>query len=51
MAPKIIYDAADMQIKADEAAEKEIQGLVRDGVDLPPSAEVTCEYVGVHAGA
>ena len=47
MAPKILYDAADMQTKADEAAEKEIQSLVREGVVLPPSAEVTCEYVGV----
>ena len=47
MAPKIRYDAAAMQIKADEAAEKEIQTLARDGVVLPSSAEVSCEYLGV----
>ena len=47
MAPKILYDAADMQTKADEAAGKEIESLVREGVVLPPSAEVICEYVGV----
>ena len=47
MAPKILYDAAEMQTKADEAAEKEIQSVTREGVELPPSAEVSCEYLGV----
>ena len=47
MAPKIHYDAAEMQVKANQAAEKEIQSLVREGVELPHSAEVTCEYLGL----
>ena len=47
MAPKILYDAADMQTKADTAAEKEIQALAREGVEIPDSAEVTCEFLGV----
>ena len=47
MAPKIRYDAAVVQTKADEAAEKEIQTLAREGVELPASAEVSCEYLGV----
>ena len=47
MAPKIHYDAAEMQVKANQAAEKEIRILAREGVELPPSAEVTCEYLGV----
>ena len=47
MAPKIRYDAADMQTQADESAKKEIQSLVREGVELPHSAEVTCEYLGL----
>ena len=36
-----------MQAKANQAAEKEIQSLVREGVELPHSAEVTCEYLGL----
>ena len=47
MAPKIHYDAADMQTQADESAKKEIQLVVQDGVRLPQSAEVSCEYLGV----
>ena len=47
MAPKIRYDAAHMQTKADESAEKEIQNVTREGIELPRSAEVTCEYLGV----
>ena len=47
MAPKIRYDAAEMQAKANEVAEKEIRILTREGVELPRSAEVTCEYLGV----
>ena len=47
MAPKIQYDAANMQIQADATAEKEIQTVTQDGVRLPPSAEVSCEYLGV----
>ena len=47
MAPKIRYDAAHMQTKADDSAEKEIQNLTREGIELPRSAEVTCEYLGV----
>ena len=47
MAPKIRYDAARMQTKADESAEKAIQNLTREGIELPRSAEVTCEYLGV----
>ena len=41
MAPKIRYDAAEMQAKANEVAEKEIRILAREGVELPRSAEVT----------
>ena len=40
MAPKIRYDAAEMQAKANEVAEKEIRVLAREG------AEVACEYLG-----
>ena len=47
MAPKIRYDAAEMQVKANEAAEKEIKSVTKEGVVLPRSAEVTCEYLGV----
>ena len=47
MAPKIRYDAAEMQAKAQEVAEKEIRILAREGAELPRSAEVTCEYLGV----
>ena len=42
MAPKIHYDAAEMQSKADE-----IQILAREGAELPRSGEGTCEYLGV----
>ncbi len=47
MAPKTLYDAEEMQVKANQAAEKEIRILAREGVELPRSAEVTCEYLGV----
>ena len=47
MAPKIRYDAADMQTQADESAKKEIQFVIQEGVRLPQSAEVSCEYLGV----
>ena len=47
MAPKIRYDAAEMQVKANEAAEKEIKSVTKEGVVFPRSAEVTCEYLGV----
>ena len=47
MAPKIRYDSAEMQAKANEVAEKEIRILAREGAELPRSAEVTCEYLGV----
>ncbi len=47
MAPKIRYDAANMQNQADESAEKEVQIVIQDGVRLSQSAEVSCEYLGV----
>ena len=47
MAPKIQYDAAVMQTKANLAVEEEIEGVTKEGVVLPRSAEVTCEYIGV----
>ena len=47
MAPKIRYNAAHMQTKADESAENEIQNVTREGIELPRSAEVTCEQLGV----
>ena len=47
MAPKIRYDAAEMQVKANQAAENEIESVTKEGVVLPRSAEVTCEYLGV----
>ena len=47
MTPKIRYDAAEMQVKANEAAEKEIKSVTKEGVVFPRSAEVTCEYLGV----
>ena len=47
MAPKTLYDAEEMQVRANQAAEKEIRILAREGVELPRSAEVTCEYLGV----
>ena len=47
MAPKIQYDAAEMQAKANLAAEREIDSVTKEGVVLPRSAEVTCEYLGV----
>ena len=43
MAPEIRYDAAEMQVKANQAAEKEIRILAREGAELPRSAEATCE--------
>ena len=50
MAPKIQYDAAEMQAKANLAAEKEVDCVTKEGVVLPRSAEVTCEYLGVLQG-
>ena len=47
MAPKIHYDAAEMQVEANQSAEKEIKSVTKEGVVLPRSAEVTCEYLGV----
>ena len=47
MAPKIRYDAAEMQAKANQSAEKELKSVTKEGVLLPRSAEVTCEYLGV----
>ena len=47
MAPKSLYDAAEMQAKANQAAGEEIRILAREGAELPRSAEVTCEYLGV----
>ena len=47
MAPKIRYAAAEMQVKANQAAEKEIESVTKEGVVLPRSAEVTSEYLGV----
>ena len=47
MAPKIRYDAAAIQIKADESAKKENQTLAREDAEIPSSAEVSCEYLGV----
>ena len=47
MAPKILYDAAEMQVKANQAAEKDIDSLTKEGVVLPRSAEVTCEHLGL----
>ena len=47
MAPKTLYDAAEMQAKANQTAEKELRILAREGAELPRSAEVTCEYLGV----
>ena len=47
MAPKIQYDAAEMQAKANEAARKGIESVTKEGVVLPRSAKVTCEYLGV----
>ena len=47
MAPKLQYDAAGMQAKANEAVEKEIENATKEGAVLPLSAEVTCEYLGV----
>ena len=38
MAPKIQYDAAEMQAKANQAAEKEIESVTKEGVMLPRSA-------------
>ena len=34
MAPKIRYDAAEMQVKANQAAEKEIKSVTKEGVVL-----------------
>ncbi len=45
MAPKIRYDAAEMQVKANQAAAKALRILAREGAELPRSAEVTCEYL------
>ena len=47
MAPKIRYDAVDMQTKADMAAEKQIQNLARQGIQISASAEASCEFLGV----
>ena len=47
MAPKIQYDAAVMQAKANKAVENDIENVAKEGMALPLSAEVTCEYLGV----
>ena len=49
MAPKQIkYDAIAMQWKADESAVNELENLAQEGIALPRTAEVSCEYLGVH---
>ena len=49
MAPKQIkYDAIAMQWKADESAVNELENLAQEGIELPRTAEVSCEYLGVH---
>ena len=51
MAPKQIkYDATAMQWKADESAVNELEILAQEGIDLPPTAEVSCEYLGPRTG-
>ena len=47
MAPKIQYDAAVMQAKANKAVENDIENVAKEGTVLPLSAEVTSEYLGV----
>ena len=44
MAPKQIkYDAIAMQWKADESAVNELENLAQEGIELPRTAEVSCE--------
>ena len=47
MAPKIQYDPAEMQAKANKAVEDDIENVAKEGAVLPLSAVVTCEYLGV----
>ena len=42
MAPKTHYDAAEMQAKANEVAEKEIRILAREGVELEVEVDRGC---------
>ena len=37
-----------MQWKADESAVNELANLAQEGIELPRTAEVSCEYLGVH---
>ena len=49
MAPKQIkFDAIAMQWKADESAVNELENLAQEGIELPRTAEVSCEYLGIH---
>ena len=43
MAPKTLYDAAEVQQKVTETAEKVFEGLKAEGWEFSESTEITCE--------
>ena len=46
MAPKTLYNAAEVQQKVTETAEKAFKTLEEEGWEFSESTEITCEYLG-----
>ena len=45
MAPKTLYEAAEVQQKVTETAEKVFETLKEEGWEFSESTEITCEYL------
>ena len=46
MAPKTLYNAAEVQQKVTETAEKAFKTLEEEGWEFSESTEITCDYLG-----
>ena len=46
MAPKTLYNAAEVQQKVTETAGKTFKTLEEEGWEFSESTEITCEYLG-----
>ena len=46
MAPKTLYNAAEVQKKVTETAEKALETLKEEGWEFSGSTDITCEYLG-----
>ena len=50
MAPKTLYNAAEVQQKVTETAEKAVKTLEEEGWEFSESTEITCDYLGAVTG-